>query len=192
MRKDLSAKENLYRCVVGQQGIFTTKQAEEAGYKRNNHPYHVRKGNWIREMRGIYRLLMFPQDDEDAQLVLWYLWARNRDERPQGVYSHDTALRIYDLSDLMPAKLHMTVSKKFRRFNSIPDILVLWRGSLNESDIRIMRGFAVTTPLKTLLDVAIAKHLEEALIWQAVKEAAERGLISSNDEKKIRDTFYDK
>lgn len=192
MRKDLSARENLYRCVVGQQGMFTTKQAEEAGYKRNNHPYHVRKGNWIREMRGIYRLPMFPQDDEDAQLVLWYLWARNRDERPQGVYSHDTALRIYDLSDLMPAKLHMTVSKKFRRFNSIPDILVLWRGSLNESDIRIMRGFAVTTPLKTLLDVAIAKHLEEALIWQAVKEAAERGLISSNDEKKIRDTFYDK
>ena len=192
MRKDLSARENLYRCVVGQQGMFTTKQAEEAGYKRNNHPYHVRKGNWIREMRGIYRLPMFPQDDEDAQLVLWYLWARNRDERPQGVYSHDTALRIYDLSDLMPAKLHMTVSKKFRRFNSIPDILVLWRGSLNESDIRIMRGFAVTTPLKTLLDLAIAKHLEEALIWQAVKEAAERGLISSNDEKKIRDTFYDK
>lgn len=192
MRKDLSARENLYRCVVGQQGMFTTKQAEEAGYKRNNHPYHVRKGNWIREMRGIYRLPMFPQDDEDAQLVLWYLWARNRDERPQGVYSHDTALRIYDLSDLMPAKLHMTVSKKFRRFNSIPDILVLWRGSLNESDIRIMRGFAVTTPLKTLLDVAIAKHLEETLIWQAVKEAAERGLISSNDEKKIRDTFYDK
>jgi len=192
VRKDLSARENLYRCVVGQQGMFTTKQAEEAGYKRNNHPYHVRKGNWIREMRGIYRLPMFPQDDEDAQLVLWYLWARNRDERPQGVYSHDTALRIYDLSDLMPAKLHMTVSKKFRRFNSIPDILVLWRGSLNESDIRIMRGFAVTTPLKTLLDVAIAKHLEETLIWQAVKEAAERGLISSNDEKKIRDTFYDK
>ena len=67
MRKDLSARENLYRCVVGQQGMFTTKQAEEAGYKRNNHPYHVRKGNWIREMRGIYRLPMFPQDDEDAK-----------------------------------------------------------------------------------------------------------------------------
>lgn len=188
----MSARENLYRCAVRQQGMFTTKQAEKAGYQRNNHSYHVRQGNWIRETRGIYRLPMFPQDDEDAQLILWYLWARNRDERLQGVYSHDTALRIYDLSDLMPAKLHMTVSKKFRRFNSIPDILVLWRGNLNDSDIRLMRGFAVTTPLKTLLDVAITKHLEEALIWQAVKEAAERGLINSNDEKKIRSTFYDK
>lgn len=187
----MSARENLYQCAVRQQGMFTTKQAEKAGYQRNNHPYHVNKGNWIREMRGIYRLPMFPQDDEDAQLVLWYLWARNRDEQPQGVYSHDTALRIYDLSDLMPAKLHMTVSKEFRRFNAIPDTLVLWRGSLNGSDIRTMRGFAVTTPLKTLLDIARTKHLEEALIWQAVKEASERGLISSNDEKKIRSAFYD-
>ncbi len=106
----MSAREKLYKYAVRQQGMFTTKQAEAAGYQRNNHPYHVSKGNWIREMRGIYRLPMFPQDDEDAQLVLWHLWARNRDEQPQGVYSHDTALRIYDLSDLMPAKLHMPYS----------------------------------------------------------------------------------
>ena len=60
----MSAKERLYKYAVRQQGMFTTKQAEEAGYKRNNHSYHVSMGNWIREMRGIYRLPMFPQDDE--------------------------------------------------------------------------------------------------------------------------------
>ena len=142
-------------------------------------------------MRGIYRLPMFPQADEDAQLVLWYLWARDRGENPQGAYSHDTALRIYDLSDLMPAKLHMTVPKQFRRFNATPDVLVLWHDSLTEADIRLVRGFAVTTPMRTLLDIARARHLDEALIWQAVKEAVDRGMINSTDEKKVRSAFYD-
>ena len=55
-----------------------------------------------------------------------------------------------------------------------------------------MRGFAVTTPLRTLLDIARAKHLDDNLIWQAVKEAIDRGMISSKDENKIRSVFYDK
>ncbi len=75
----------------------------------------------------------------------------------------------------MPAKLHMTVTGQFRRFNAIPDIIVLWRNSLAKTDIRPMRGFAVTTPMRTLLDIARAKHLQETLIWQAVREAVDRG-----------------
>ena len=69
----MSAKESLYRYAVKQHGMFTTKQAEEAGYKRNNHSYHGSMGNWIRTMRGISRLPMFSHDDEDTQLILWYL-----------------------------------------------------------------------------------------------------------------------
>ena len=91
----------------------------------------------------------------------------------------------------MPAKLHMTVPKQFRRFNAIPDVLVLWHDSLSAADIRPMRGFAVTTPMRTLLDIARARHLDEALIWQAVKEAVDRGMINSTDEKKVRSSFYD-
>jgi hypothetical protein len=36
-----------------QQGYFTTKQAIEAGYADNTHPYHVQAGNWERVCRGI-------------------------------------------------------------------------------------------------------------------------------------------
>ena len=115
----------LHSMASHQQGYFTTKQAEKAGYVRAHHSYHVKNGDWVREMRGVYQIPHFPQDDEDAQLVLWYLWSRNRQETPLGVYSYDTALRIYGLSDLAPAKLHMTVPVTFRRFNQIPNILFL-------------------------------------------------------------------
>ena len=177
-------KQKLYDYASKQQGFFTAKMAEEAGFNRSHYSYHVKAGNWIREMRGIYRLAHFPQDDEDAQLVLWYLWSRDHNEKLQGTYSHDTALRIYGLSDLMPAKLHMTVPKKFRRFNKTPNILVLHKMDISKTDIRFMRGFSVTTPIRTLLDIINQKYNEEILIKQACEEALRKGLLSPDDEEK--------
>ena len=185
-------KDNLYEYASQQQGFFTTKQAEMAGYQRNHHSYHVKSGNWIREMRGIYRLAHYPQDDEDAQLVLWYLWTRNLNEQPQGVYSHDTALRIYELSDLMPTKLHMTVSAKFRRLNTLPSILVLWKGNLDTADICSMRGFAVTTPRRTLLDIISSGHLEDYIVEQAFSEALAQGMLPPTDEEIVREALLGK
>jgi predicted transcriptional regulator of viral defense system len=93
-------------------------------------------GNWIREQRGIYRLARFPQGDQ-IQLVLWHLWSQNRAGEPQGVYSHQTALGIYEFSDVMPAKLHLTVPPTFRRNAAIPKVLVLHRAGLKASDVEI-------------------------------------------------------
>ena len=53
--------------------------------------------------------------------MLWYLWSQNRQENPEGAYSHDTALSLHELSDIMPSKLHMTVPKRFRRNSRIPE-----------------------------------------------------------------------
>jgi predicted transcriptional regulator of viral defense system len=47
--------------------------------------------------------------------MLWWLWSKNREGVSQGVYRHETALSLHDLTDLMPSKLHMTVPKSFRR-----------------------------------------------------------------------------
>jgi hypothetical protein len=52
--------------------------------------------------------------------MLWYLWSQNRQEVPEGTYSHDTALSLHELSDIMPSKLHMTVPREFRRNSRIP------------------------------------------------------------------------
>ena len=49
-----------------QQGYFTTKQAIEAGYADNTHPYHVRAGNWERVWRGIYRMATTHQTTSET------------------------------------------------------------------------------------------------------------------------------
>jgi hypothetical protein len=179
------AARRLFEIAEQQQGFFTTKQAKAAGFAENTHPYHVQAGNWIREHRGIYRLALFPMADR-PDLVLWALWSRNRDEEVEGVYSHQTALSLYELSDLNPAKLHMTVPTDFRRNSDIPGILVLHYADLPESDVQNAQGFKFTRPLRTILDLIEADTVERNFIRRALRQAIDRGLISRQQIRKAR------
>jgi len=172
--------EQLYRIAESQSGYFTTKQAKTVGYTENNFPHYMRTGSWIREHRGIYRLSRFPES-ENSQLVLWSIWSRNRTEIPQAVYSHETALRIHDLSDIMPARLHVTVPMAFRRSSDIPVVLVLHRADLPPEDVERMQGFQVTRPLPTLLDLIDAETISWDFIEQALQQGLQRGLITQRD-----------
>jgi len=148
--KDSEAR--LFVVAETQGGFFTAKQAEDAGFDRTHHAYHVRTGNWVREHRGVYRLTRFPMP-ERPDLILWSLWSRNRDDQAQGIYSHQTALSIYDLSDVMPAKLHMTVPRSFRRNAEIPSILILHYEDISADEVEEREGYRVTSPIRTIVDV---------------------------------------
>ena len=178
------ASRRLFDFAQQQQGFFTTKQAKAAGFAENTHPFHVQVGNWVREHRGIYRLTLFPTA-ERPDLVLWALWSRNRNEEIEGVYSHHTALSLYDLSDLNPAKLHLTVPTDFRRNSDIPGILVLHYANLPDSDVQAAQGFKFTRPLRTILDLIEADTVEQRFIRQALRQAIDRGLITR---QQIRNT----
>jgi predicted transcriptional regulator of viral defense system len=171
------AARRLYEIAEGQQGYFTAKQAKAAGIAENAHPYHVQTGNWIREHRGIYRLAMFPATDH-PDLALWSLWSRNRSEETEGVFSNQTALSLHELSDLNPAKLHMTVPRRFRRNSDIPGILVLHHADLATNDIQTAQGFRFTRPLRTILDLIEAGDVERGFIQQAIRQAVQRGLVT--------------
>src|SRR5258706_8622911 len=146
------ALRRLFDIADQQQGYFTTKQAKTAGFAENTHSYHVRVGNWAREHRGIYKLVLYPWT-ERPDLALWALWSRNRNEEVEGVYSHQTALTLYDLSDLNPSKLHMTVPTDFRRSGEIPGILALHYADLPASDVQTAQGYKLTRPLRAVLDL---------------------------------------
>lgn len=169
--------EQLFEITEAQQGYFTAGQAVEAGYARSTHSYHVDAGNWLRENRGIYRLRRYPQSD-DGQLVLWSLWSRDRAGEPEGVYSHLTALRIKDLSDANPARLHMTVPPDFRRNGEVPSILVLHKAKLTPGEITREHGYAVTTPMRAIVDLGVSGAADRDIIKQAFREGQSRGLIT--------------
>ncbi len=184
------AAKGLYKIVEEQQGFFTTKQAKAAGFAENTHPYHVQSENWIREHRGIYRLARFPRGDR-PDLMLWSLWSRNREEVAQGVYSHETALSLYELSDVMPAKLHMTVPKRFRRNSEIPRVLVLHFTDIPQSDIGTAHGVRITNPMRTILDLLHAGDVPLANLRQALREGLRRGLIRRSEIAEARKHVFE-
>lgn len=174
--------DRLYELAADQGGYFTAKQAIAAGYADNTHPFHVKAGNWIRECRGVYRLAKFPQGDH-PDMILWWLWSRDRSDAPQGTYSHETVLSFYDLSDINPPKLHMTVPPDFRRNSPTPAILILHRGTIHKEDMTLTQGFRITTPLKAIADLLVARTVQMDHMAQAVKQAFQRGLITQEQIK---------
>ena len=183
-------QNQLFEIADRQQGFFTAKQAEKCGYKRSNFHLRVASGEWTQEERGIYRLGMYPVTDR-PELVLWSLWSRNIKDVPQGVWSHETALDIHELSDVMPAKMHMTVPPNFRRRKKLPEMLRLYRGVLEDSDIEERQGYKVTTPLKTIIDCIAKGTLADNFIAQAINQALSRGLVLESDLQAIEQTESD-
>ena len=134
-------------------GYFTSKQAAAIGYTAPKRSYHVHVGNWVRERRGSFD---FRRDRLPGRpdLVIWWLWSRNRQDQPQGVYSHQTALSLHEMTDVMPRRLHMTVPRTFRRSVAIPKSIVLHVANLAHSDIEQIDGVPAHQGALHTIDVA--------------------------------------
>jgi predicted transcriptional regulator of viral defense system len=169
--------QKLYQTAEAQQGYFTYRQALESGHSSPSHVYHVKTGSWIREYRGIYRLARFPAA-QDGHYVLWTLWSRNEAGEPQGVFSHQTALSIHELSDVMPSKLHMTVPPRFRRTAAIPKVLVLHKANMPPEDVEQRQGYRVVKPLRAVDDLLREGSEAPDRLRQALLEGLRRGLIA--------------
>ena len=174
MKRDpLENARRLYQVASAQGGYFTAGQALQAGYAYSQQHFHVERGNWIRTDRGLYRLHDYPSSERE-DLIRWALWSRNQQDVPQAVVSHDTALTVHEMSDVMPAQVHLTVPPGFRK--KAPPGCVLYKATLAPGDVEWRDGYRVTTPLRTLLDVALSPLSQEHLD-AAVSDALERGLV---------------
>jgi predicted transcriptional regulator of viral defense system len=163
--------------AFGQAGYFTSAQALEVGYSYQAQKYHADHGNWVRVDRGIYRIPDWPAEADDAY-VRWSLWSDGR-----AVVSHETALSVHGLSDLDPARIHLTVDPSFHRRD---DAVVLHVAELAADDIEPRDAWSVTTPVRTLVDVAAGvsaqEHIDRAVV-DALRtgKASRRMLLRASD-----------
>jgi len=173
-RDQKSALRGLTEVAASQGGYFTARQAEDAGYDAPHLTYHLSAGNFERAGRGLYRIPTLPLSEHDDLIRLW-LWSRGRDDQPQAVISHQTALALHDLAEFIPTRMHLTVPPSFRR--RAPQGCTLHKGALEERDTQEMSSLRVTTPLRTLRDLADDPSMPAEQFERAVEEAASRGLI---------------
>jgi predicted transcriptional regulator of viral defense system len=162
-----SPYEALYQVAEQQAGYFTAAQARAAGYSQRQLTYYVKTHRFDRMRLGIYRLTHYPASSNEDLFLAWLQVG------PQAVISHESALALYDLSDALPAAVHLTIPPRTSRRHSG---LRLHTNRLSTDDITSLGGLPVTTVPRTILDVA-ASGLAEELVFQAVHQALQRGLV---------------
>ena len=170
-------RQRLFDVANTQYGLFTAKQAVSIGFARANFPAHVASGEWVLESRGLYRLVNYPGTTEQ-EYMKWYLWTRNKEDVPQGAYSHETALVLYDLTDLLPSKFHITVPRDFRRNAAQPEILELHLKNLRPAETSLYKGFLVTTPVVTIEQVASDSSISRDVVANALSIALKLGVVT--------------
>jgi predicted nucleotidyltransferase len=164
--------DRLFQVAESQQGYFTSSDAKRLGYDYPHQHFHVKQGNWIRVDHGIYRLKKFPAAEHE-DLMRWWLWSRKK-----AVISHETAASLYEFGDLLPSKIHLTVPLYFRKKPA--KSLVLHKANLSASEIEKRDDLPVTTPLRTVLDLA-RSHLDDERLSAVAKDAIKKGLVSRKD-----------
>ncbi len=181
-RDQKTALRALTAVAVDQGGYFTTRQAREAGYGYPHVSYHLSVGNFERAGRGLYRIPAIPATEHDDLVRLW-LWSRGRDDQPQAAVSHQTALALHELAEFIPTRIHLTVPPSFRR--TPPEECVLHKIALTPTDTQEASCIRLTTPLRTLEDVAADPSLPTSQFEYAVETARRRGMIRPSDAKAL-------
>ena len=103
----VGATEEIIRMAKENNGTVTTAMVVEAGFSRGNIKYLADKGMIEKSARGVY-ILPEVWGDEIFNL-------QNRFKR--GIYSHETALFLWDLTDRTPNRYHMTFPANYNLTN---------------------------------------------------------------------------
>ena len=162
-------QEALYHIAERQAGYFTAAQAAQTGFSWERLSYYAAQGRFLRVAKGIYRLVQFPASPFED---LFRAWLRCG---PGSVISHDSALAVYGLSDVLPGEVHVTVPRSASRRR--PGIRI-HTGKLRPGDVTAREGLPLTTVPRTISDIARGGVGEEH-VRQAVSEALRRGLADS-------------
>ena len=164
---------SLHDLAADQHGYFTVAQAREWGITRMALVMMARRGTVERVSHGVYRLVQFPLSPL-GQYMEATLWPGGG---VQGVISHESALSMYDVSDVSPAKIHVTVPRSFRTHRVVPANLVLHRAELDDLDTDLLEGIPVTTLERAVRDCASA-HLGAGLLREAIADGRRLGLLT--------------
>ncbi len=166
------------RLIEAQHGVVTRAQLLELGLSPTAVKSRVRRGSLRRLHAGIYAVAHTALRDEGRWLAAVLACGEG------AVLSHGSAARLWRMSSV-PAEpaVHVTVRGAERRRPGI----VVHRSALTRADVTVQRGVPVTTPARTLVDVAavvpyatlrvIADHgvrLDAGAVRRAAARAANR------------------
>jgi hypothetical protein len=168
MSEGMAIDARLARVAVAQQGVFTRAQAVGVGYSPNQIERRVRAGVWERVLPRVYRHAATPSCRALAEWAA-VLWAG-----PGCALSHASAAGIWRIAAISVDRPELIVSRS--RAPSATAVLVHRVTRIDEADIARVGLLPVTSPLRTIVD--LAGVLGERDLEVALERARARGLVT--------------
>jgi predicted transcriptional regulator of viral defense system len=157
-----------------QSGYFTAAQARSHAVTRQLLSHHIRQGRFVRLRRGLYRVQGFPTSEHDELRERWMAVGADK-----AILSHESALALLDLSDNIPAAVHVLVSRRHRGLRPPPGVVIHTHPDSDRIATIWRDGLPLTTPARTLIDVADEIQPEQASM--AIRQALRRGLVTARE-----------
>lgn len=160
-------------------GLLTLDDAKQVGYQPKTIVTLAERGQLERVSRGVYRVPFLPGGEMQAYMAA-ALWPQGA----PGVLTHETALDLWDVSDVNPAKIHVTVPRTHRPQRDIPKAYIIHREDLDPADVTAIEGVPVVRLVRAIRQSA-ELHVGRDLLEQAVRHGRSRGLLSANEHDQL-------
>lgn len=174
----MQAFAELVSIATDQHGLVTVADAGGVGLEPHRLRRWAAEGLLSRVSHGVYRVEAVA-GDRLAQQQAALLWPRC-----DAVLVGETALDLHDLSDIIPARMHIAVPAAHRLRRTPPAWLRVHRRDIPNTDRTVMQGLAVVTRACAILD-AVDFNLGDRFINEAVDAARRRRELTEHDELRI-------
>ena len=161
---EVRSEVRVRRVAARQHGLLTAAQLAASGWDKDAIAWRVKAG-WLRRVhRGVY--LVGPVEAEHARAMAAILAV------PGSVLSHYPAAVLHGLRPPRGDQMHVTLPHGSHRRAGI----IVHRAHLHPADVTRRHGIPVTSPTRTLLDLAATEPISE--VDRALNEARARRLVS--------------
>jgi predicted transcriptional regulator of viral defense system len=171
---DSSVIDRLYEIAEAQGGFLAAHQAVAAGIPRSTLSYHATEGDALERVgHGVYRMRRFPAPPYGHVIAGWLALAR-----ADGVVSHESALELLDLTDLIADEVDITLPRAKRGLHTPPGVHIHFTDRLIDRRARrLVLGIPVTSVERTVADLLRSGGWTEQTDL-AVRQAIRRGLTT--------------
>jgi predicted transcriptional regulator of viral defense system len=183
----LSVPGRIYTALLSraqeQHGYVSPADARELGVNPTYLRVLALRGVLEHPARGVFRFPMTVvppgRMDEYAAAVMW-------PQEITGVLTHDTTLDLYEICDINPDRIHITVPKRYRIKREVPGLYVIHHADLPEEDLTRHEGLAITTVRRTIAD-CIEAGVRSGLIGQAIDTAHRQAMLTTADAQALNE-----
>jgi predicted transcriptional regulator of viral defense system len=149
--------------------MFTVADIDDLGIDRTAVRMMTRRGKVDHVAHGVYRFPEIPATEFDPyQLAVFWTGA------PEACLSHDTALAGYDVCDINPGRIHVTVGAARRLRRRGGEQYVVHYENLDAGEVGWWNEIRTAT-LPTAIGQCIASGVPAYLLRQAIGTGHDRG-----------------